>query len=857
MVVNKTTYIKIIFFVIVFIPINATIFAQTFTGFVKSDGGESLVGVSIIATASNGNIISYCISREKGRYKLSIPKDVYKNTTNVSISFMGFKKKEMPFSELENGMTIILEENNFQIKEIKVSAQRIKYSGDTLTYSVAGFKHAQDRTIADVIAKMPGLEVKSDGQISYQGKEINKFYIEGLDLMGSSYGIANKNLSADKVKSVQVLENHQMVKSLRGISFSDQAALNIVLKDDAKAVWAGSTDVGFGYGNDLLYDCRIMGVLFNKKFQTLMMYKNNNNGNRLENEVLDIDAIINGRAGKESGILSMANIEAPDLDESRYTFNNSHLIAGNWLWKIGKDSELRLQGNGIIDKTDLQSYNSTTYLTIAGLPVITEEQNITNTYSEWKGEINYQYNGSNTFIKNNIKGYIDFNKSIGSMLYNDELYERMAEPHKRYLSEDFQLSHTTRKSNVFNIESNFLYNNLPGQLLTINGTTEKLNLGFISSQNKIKYKIKIANHYLNNELGVNYDYQNIGVSMESNAELSNIYKFYRTYWTPSMSFLLGRQRLDMKLRLSYVQQEFQETSNNHIWIDPSLIWNCKVSAVSELSANINYTNSPIMGKSIYNTPIFTDYRTLTKNRGVIDSQQILSISTAYKYSNPIIGLFFNLHQLYNNSWGNILYQSNLENNIYSLTATDKEHNIQTIGLSTRISKTFSWAKLLIGLGATYNITNYKLLLDDNIDKARMNIAIVNFNYSMRPIQELSVEGKSSINLYEQKNLTHSDLSSGAAIDCRHALNFFVFPSKKIMFSLKNTLYHTNEEGIDLNYFLDIELRYKSKRWELALLTNNVIGTSKFERRTLGNTIEYYSITKLRPREFIAKISFDL
>lgn len=68
------------------------------------------------------------------------------------------------------------------------------------------------------------------------------------------------------------------MKSLRGVSFSEQAALNLVLRDDAKAVWTGTTDLGFGYGDDFLYDCRLMGMRFNKKYQTLMMYKNNNIG---------------------------------------------------------------------------------------------------------------------------------------------------------------------------------------------------------------------------------------------------------------------------------------------------------------------------------------------------------------------------------------------------------------------------------------------------------------------------------------------------------------------------------------------------------------------------------------------------
>lgn len=224
--------------------------------------------------------------------------------------------------------------------------------------------------------------------------------------MGTQYGVANNNISADKVQSVQVMENHQAVKSLRGVSFSEQAALNLVLKDDAKAVWTGSADLGLGYGDDLLYDCRLMGMRFNKKFQTLMMYKNNDIGKRLDNEVLDLAALLKGRTGTESGILSMMSVGAPDLAEDRYTFNHSHLVAGNWLWKTGKDSELRLQGNGFIDITDMQSYRSSTYLTLADLPVIIEEQNVTNTRSEWKGEANYQYNGSKTYIKNNVRGYL-------------------------------------------------------------------------------------------------------------------------------------------------------------------------------------------------------------------------------------------------------------------------------------------------------------------------------------------------------------------------------------------------------------------------------------------------------------------
>ena len=106
-----------------------------------------------------------------------------KDIDTIDVNHVGYQRKSLTRSSLKDDMTITLKEGCFLLKEVKVKAQRIQSTGATLTYSVAGFKQAQDRCIADVIAKMPGLEVKADGKIEYQGKAINKFYIEGIDLM--------------------------------------------------------------------------------------------------------------------------------------------------------------------------------------------------------------------------------------------------------------------------------------------------------------------------------------------------------------------------------------------------------------------------------------------------------------------------------------------------------------------------------------------------------------------------------------------------------------------------------------------------------------------------------------------------
>ena len=198
-------------------------FAQEpLSGIVVDDAGKALAGANVMAYGPDGKVLSFAVTGADGTFQLKKTAGLER----ITASFMGFKTVSIPAGQFKDGQQIRMEAGGFQLKEVAVTAERIKESGDTLTYSVGGFKQAQDRSIADVIGKMPGLEVKASGAIEYQGKPINKFYIEGMDLMGSQYALASENLSADKVKEVQVLENHQAIKSLRDVSFSEQAAIN-------------------------------------------------------------------------------------------------------------------------------------------------------------------------------------------------------------------------------------------------------------------------------------------------------------------------------------------------------------------------------------------------------------------------------------------------------------------------------------------------------------------------------------------------------------------------------------------------------------------------------------------------------
>jgi len=836
--------------------ISASSLAQSLTGKVR-DKKSPLEGATVVVLTENNRTVAYCITNETGSFRLNIPQNSSPKTINIS--YIGYKQTSIPFKDFKNGQTVILEDGSFAIREVKVKSQRLKSEGDTLTYSVSGFRQPQDRTIADVIAKMPGIEVKSDGQVEYQGKAINKFYIEGLDLMGSQYGVANKNISADMVKNVQVMRHHQPVKSLRGVTFSEQAALNLVLHDDAKAIWNGTADIGTGYGDDFLYSCRVMGLRFDKTFQTLMMYKNDNTGNDIAQELKFLGTNkITLQSSDQSGMITMPSAKASSIDKKRYTFNKTHLAAGNWLWKTGKDSELRLQSSAIYDDKDISGERKTTYLTIDGLPVITETQEVGNTYTDLKAEAKYQHNGAKTYINNKLSGKLSLNKGLGQEIINDNVINQNVRLRQQSLSNDLQISITTDKKNVYEINSIWNYYYLPGQLLTINGRTEKLNLNMLAGNNYIKNKLKVGKYYyIDNQLGIDVLNEGIGLGFDSEAEEKHSYRLIQPYWRPAFSMNFPSHRINAAVRLSYANQRYRESKSNEQWAEPSLSWNWDMSSMSELSSTIRYDASPLDGYDICDMPVFTNYQTIEKSSGKVKTQRRLSFIMAYKYTNPIKGIFINIRPFINRSTGNIMYTSELDSLVYSVIATDRDYSMLSRGGSTRLSKALGWAKTNVGISTSLTVSDYKMLVNDDVDDARMYKSYLTLDISMRPMDILSVEGKSTMQYTHQKNISRPAMSSEGNYHWRHSLNFFLLPADAWIISLENEFYHNSSKYLGSDYFLDLGVRYKSRRWELEFIASNIFGRSQFESHIVSTRTESYRITHLRPREFLLKWSFDM
>ena len=218
--------------------------------------------------------------------------------------------------------------------------------GDTINYNVASFLSSSDQTIADVLKKMPGITVSKNGQISYQGKAIKNFYIEGLDLMKGHYGIATNSIDPKNVGAVQVLENHQDIKALKGLQPEEQASINIRLKEGVKGIFNLIATLGGGYANEALWNNAAIATYFKRNKQLLATYKGNNGGEDLSQELYSFDEDYS----RTSTISSITMPSVPGIDKRLYYFNRSHSITFNNAYRVGKFGELGVNAAYFHDK---------------------------------------------------------------------------------------------------------------------------------------------------------------------------------------------------------------------------------------------------------------------------------------------------------------------------------------------------------------------------------------------------------------------------------------------------------------------------------------------------------------------------
>src|SRR6476646_6010015 len=137
------------------------------------------------------------------------------------------------------------------LKEVIVhNTGAIRIKGDTTEFVADSFKVKEGATVEDLLKKLPGLTVNSKGEITAQGKRVDKVLVDGEEFFGDDPTMATQNISEKAVEKVQVFETKTDQKQMKGITSGNEGkTVNIKLKEDSKKGAFGKAYAGTDFDN--------------------------------------------------------------------------------------------------------------------------------------------------------------------------------------------------------------------------------------------------------------------------------------------------------------------------------------------------------------------------------------------------------------------------------------------------------------------------------------------------------------------------------------------------------------------------------------------------------------------------------
>ncbi len=280
-----------------------------------------------------------------GAYTLQIPANTPVGGLLIEVTSIGYatRSRSITNPQLAYDFTLTISANQLRSVQIKSSRPVLRTHGDTLGYTVSDFASAQDMVIGDVLKKLPGITVGSDGTIYYNNKAISSLYINGDNLLDDKYNIATTTIPHSVVEQVQVIQNDQPVKVLQNKVMSDDVALNLTIKKGAKMQMVGQEGVGAGLPGN--YDVDLNAMMFKDNYKAINYLKGNNTGYDLQQELVAHNLTNNEQLIDNSmpaALLSLGAVNNPALPRSRYLFDQSGLLNLNNLFKFRHDIQIRI-----------------------------------------------------------------------------------------------------------------------------------------------------------------------------------------------------------------------------------------------------------------------------------------------------------------------------------------------------------------------------------------------------------------------------------------------------------------------------------------------------------------------------------
>jgi len=851
-------------------------------GEVENRRGELLIGASILLkNSTDSKILDFSITDMDGKYQLSINEV---DSLILEVSYIGYKKiKRSVFVDASREIKFEMIEDVVELDEVKLKAPPIIDFGDTINYSVNAFKSQQDRVIADVLRKLPGISVDGDGRVSYMGEPIEKYYIDGLDLLEGRYNLANNNLPAGAVTDVQILENHQPIRIYDSLVFSNKTSLNIKLNKNVTLTGSGKLGGGLSPG---LWGANISPMLFNKKQQVIASFQSNNTGNNLERELQSFrSSSLN--FGQKDYLLEVQSINQPPINEKFWLDNQSHLGSINFLRKLNEKWQIKGNINYLHAGKVLNGSTETQIFTPNDSIQLSEIKRNEYNSNVIKGALFLEKNISDTYYKQSISLNSTLDNKFGTLnLSNQSDFNQDLDQSHLLIQNDILAIRKVFNSLItFNSSSNYIKNRellsvTPSVFSNVIGNApnarQHLKKDILDTKNKMSLSKKFGRLLVNPEMGFNLSLQDLNSdidpenqseefsdSLKSNdLSLTNFspylnikteysYKkwiltfnlplFYRTFWIESNPLQTRESNFN---RLNLEPEVNAHFKFNNFW---------KVNYTAEIKNEFGNVNR------IHSGYILRSYRNLLRFETPLEEIQSKSIGGDIQYRNPIKAFFWSFRYRYGLMTSNIQESYNYSQQGASIAKTlEEEVNSTKQMASVDVSKYFNSFKTTFFV----NSTAIQMLTPRVLNSSTSDIENSNFNYTVGARGKLTsfVEYDYSFQQDFFSNEINEVLANFLRRD-KHELLLDVFVSESQYFGVQ---FQANNnfilgENTGFNQFLNLSYNYIFTKIGLDLT---------FECRNLLNNANYISVFadannyvltqfQMRPRQFLLSAQFSL
>lgn len=866
-----------IYIVVGFLLLFSFVHAQEkLTGTAKdSVSGKPIADVYIMLMSSDGkNILSYSFTQQDGTFSITFPKSEQTDFL-LATSRMGYEPHQKEVTTRMRHVSLLLKEATIPLREVKITSDPIKQRGDTIDYYISSFVRPQDKTLADVLARMPGIEVQTDGRVQYEGKPINRFYIENMNLLEQRYSLATKNLSPDNISTVQVFENHEPVKMLRDRSDSEQAALNIKLKEGARAKWLSTIEFGVG-GFPFLYNATGTLARFARSNQSMLVGKANNTGKDIFLE-LKMHTLKPGqvfRPGLPEGIpdqLSTLSVASSFFTRDRARFNESAITSLNQLWRIADDTDLRFNINYGFER-EKRERNVKTEYRFENQPSITivNQASQTINWHKLENELALTANKSSYFLEEKLNANIHWKDAFANVVTNDYHIRQKIELPRTHLKNSTSFLKLIGNTSL-GITNNSEFTRLP-QSLTLssqnslplfseNNTLQSVtfNDGFSDTYFTLNYKKRF--YTLELKSGVEWVWQAIESELNPQPQKEDVFtnnliwNTTRFYAEPSHRLNYRQWSITSSASINWMKTNYSDKKQDYFYLNPRV--RIIYEPNSSIKFNVGYSHNIRYGdlNQLQTGYVLKSYNLFQK--GIEELQRNTSHNVTWGVFYKNISHFFNLNYISSYSqYKNNFTPASFIDNIYSFMWWEIKENPANFWMnSISFTKLFAEISLTAGINISYN-QNASVM-----EQQGAKINYVNHSFGIAP----SLKWNASNNL--NFDYTMNSFFSGVSINdnsvdnyiplINHQLSTYIEVTKRL--SLTTNIQHfynkAPNSSISNLLFADIGLQYALKKVTINVDWTNIFNQKQHVTSSYSTINTNTRIDKLRPMEFLVGFRF--